>query len=71
MIARTPIIDPQELLDAVESTMCGTDNIGFCIACGAEQDGIDQDARKDECEECGKNQVYGAPELLIMGYAGY
>lgn len=41
---------------------------GFCIACGAIAFGIEQDARKYECEHCGEEQVYGASELIIMGY---
>jgi len=64
------ILNPMEVLEAAEATMFGMVNLGFCIACGAEHDGIDQDARKDECEECGAYKVYGAPELVIMGFAG-
>ena len=64
------VLDPQEVFEAAEATMFGMENIGFCIACGADHYGIDQDARKDECEECGEHKVYGAPELVIMGYAG-
>lgn len=41
------------------------DNPGFCVACGNEQDGCEPDARKYECEECGKRTVYGAAELLM------
>ncbi len=40
---------------------------GFCRACGAEAYGVEPDARRYECETCGKNQVYGAGELAIMG----
>jgi predicted RNA-binding Zn-ribbon protein involved in translation (DUF1610 family) len=43
------------------------DNPGFCIACGAEVDGVEPDACQYECEACGKHAVYGAEELLIMG----
>jgi len=39
---------------------------GFCIACGAEAYGVEPDARKYECDECGENKVYGAMELLLM-----
>ena len=42
------------------------DNTGFCRACGAEQSGCEPDARNYECESCGKKQVFGAEELLIM-----
>ena len=41
---------------------------GFCIACGSEHEAIDPDARRYTCEECGKNHVYGAEELVMMGF---
>ena len=40
-------------------------NIGFCIGCGNEQDGVEPDARSDRCESCGLNEVYGAEELML------
>ncbi|MCP4744123.1 MAG: hypothetical protein GY871_18140 [Actinomycetales bacterium] len=43
--------------------------MGFCTACGLDHYGIEPDARKYQCEECETPTVYGAPELLIMGYA--
>lgn len=55
-------IDIDELMDAVESD----EYIGFCRNCGAEHDGVEPDACKYPCDECGKNQVYGAETLLIM-----
>ena len=58
------VIDPDELIRAVEADDC----IGFCIACGNEQHGCEPDARKYKCEVCGELKVYGAEELLIMGY---
>jgi len=70
MATQTPLIDPQELLDAAEASMFGMENLGFCIACGGEHSGCEPDACNYECEECGEHQVYGAPELVIMGYAG-
>lgn len=42
-------------------------NTGRCNSCGAEADGVEPDARKYKCEECGENEVYGLEELLIMG----
>lgn len=64
------ILDPQAILEAAEDSMFGMENIGFCTACGAEHYGCEPDARRYECEECGKHQVYGAPELVIMGFGG-
>ena len=40
--------------------------IGFCLACGAEKYDVEPDARKYECDECGKEKVYGAQEILLM-----
>ena len=42
---------------------------GFCIHCGAEAVHVEPDAVNDYCEPCGRRGVYGAEELLIMGYA--
>jgi hypothetical protein len=46
---------------------CSADDyLGFCIACGAQADGCEPDARQYECESCGAMKVYGAEELLFM-----
>lgn len=49
----------------VEESMFGMSDIGLCIECGEEQYGVEPDARKYECEGCGKRAVYGAQELLF------
>ena len=54
-----------QILEAVESG----DDIGFCLACGEENYGVEPDARRYECEGCGAERVYGAEELLLMGGA--
>lgn len=41
------------------------DNPGFCLACGAEVEGVEPDAREYECEACGESEVFGADELLM------
>lgn len=43
------------------------DHVGFCVACGAERDCCEPDARNYECESCGEKKVFGLEELLIMG----
>lgn len=43
------------------------ENRGFCLACGESQDCVEPDARRYECECCGKAKVYGAEELALMG----
>ena len=58
----------QDLMDAIDennSSACTT--WGFCLACGAQQEGCEPDARRYECEECKERRVYGAEEILMMG----
>lgn len=45
------------------------EDAGFCIACGSETSGVEPDAQRYECDNCGKNMVYGIEELLIMEIA--
>ncbi len=54
-----------ELTATSEEVMEGT--TGRCRACGEEAEGVEPDARNYECESCGKNEVFGLQELLIMG----
>ena len=54
----------EQIMAAVEADDC----LGFCIACGAEQGGCEPDACDYECESCGAMKVFGAEELLIMGF---
>ena len=60
-----PSITSERVCDAVSRETFGTDNPGFCIACGHEQEGCEPDARDYECEACGEKQVFGAAELLV------
>jgi hypothetical protein len=53
-------------LDQVMEAVEADDNIGFCLACGAEHYGVEPDACKYPCEECDAPKVYGAQELLFM-----
>ena len=55
-----------QIMQAIEAD----DSLGFCIACGAQAEGVEPDAQGYECEECGAEKVYGAEELLIMGFGG-
>ena len=43
------------------------ETLGWCLACGESQSGCEPDARKYECESCGKPKVYGGEELALMG----
>ncbi len=53
-------------IDTVVQAIESGDSVGFCTACGAEAYGVEPDARKYKCENCGENKVYGAEELLMM-----
>ena len=63
------MIDSERILAAVEETMFGnTADLGFCVKCGEEHMGIEPDACNYECDYCGAHAVYGAEELLLMGF---
>ena len=53
-------------VDRIMAAVEADDNLGFCLACGAEAYGVEPDARRYECEECGAKKVYGAEECLFM-----
>ena len=57
-----PSITGERVTDAVEHQFT---SLGFCLACGAEAEGCEPDARQYECESCGAAAVYGAEEILI------
>lgn len=59
-----PNITRQAICDACICRRTSLDNPGFCIARGAQVDGVEPDAREYECEVCGESGVYGAEELL-------
>ena len=42
---------------------------GFCLACGNVQSGVEPDAAKYVCDDCGAPKVYGAAEIALMGLA--
>lgn len=58
-------VTADRIIEACERRRSSLDNPGFCIACGADAEGVEPDARRYECESCGERQVYGAEELLI------
>lgn len=55
----------ERVMEAAERQMFGTDNPGFCKACGDEADGCEPDMRNARCVACGAMAVTGAEELLI------
>jgi hypothetical protein len=64
--ANGKIVPKRFSMARIENAM--RDMAGFCLACGAEREGCEPDARKYPCECCGKNLVFGAEEIALMGY---
>ena len=56
-------LDVDRVMESVQSD----ELVGFCLECGEERDGCEPDARHYECYACGKMQVFGAEEILLMG----
>lgn len=54
-----------------EYSSLSEDYTGLCVFCGEEHSGKEPDARKDECESCGKMGVYGMEELITMGLISF
>ena len=42
------------------------ENIGFCLACGHEQECVEPDACNYTCDICKEKQVFGREEILMM-----
>jgi len=61
-----PSITASRVLAAVERHNTDLDDPGFCLACGADAEGVEPDARKYTCEACDTPSVYGAEEVLFM-----
>jgi len=58
---------PQHLtLDVIMAAVESGGDVGFCIACGSEHDGVEPDARQYPCDACGRHKVYGAEEILMI-----
>lgn len=60
-----PSITIKTVEEAVRAQMFGVENPGFCKACGERHESCEPDARNYRCESCGKNEVFGAQELLF------
>lgn len=46
--------------------MIEDDNLCICLACGADADCVEPDAREYKCDECGEHKVYGVQEIILM-----
>jgi hypothetical protein len=45
-----PASKPKVTLNQVIAAIEADDNLGFCVACGEETDGVEPDARRYTCE---------------------
>ena len=61
-----PSITLDRVMDTIERRDMALDNPGFCLACGADAEGVEPDAQRVECEACGEPAVFGADEILLM-----
>lgn len=61
-----PSLTPERIFEACERRIRSLDSPGFCIACGADIEGVEPDACEYECEACGERAVYGCEELALM-----
>ena len=59
------MIGIDELLDRAMAAAESDECIGFCILCGEQVEGVEPDARKYECPECGRKAVFGAAEIIL------
>ena len=59
-----PSITEDRVVEGTKAEMFGLENPGICVACGADADGCEPDARGYKCEECQQRAVYGCAELL-------
>jgi hypothetical protein len=59
-------LTPERVLAAAEASLHDLSNPGFCLACGADADGCEPDARNYTCTECGEDEVFGAEEIVMM-----
>lgn len=54
-----------EVFDAAQTSMFGSEKVGFCVLCGAEVVVYEGDASGDPCESCGESGVFAAEELMF------
>ena len=60
-----PTLTLARIMAACERHVSSLDDPGFCVACGADAEGIEPDAAGYRCDACGDMAVYGAEELLL------
>lgn len=60
-----PSITEARVIARHEDRMTSLDDPSICLACGADADGVEPDARNYDCESCGEHQVFGIEEIVI------
>lgn len=63
-IKKTGVVPEELRADALKILREGHPLPGFCLFCGARWEGIEPDARNDECLDCGAPEVFGCDELM-------
>ena len=63
----TTIVHPDVTFDHLQEAIDSHDNPGMCIACGCDAGGVEPDAEKYPCDECGKHTVYGVEQVVLLG----
>lgn len=56
------------VFDAQFEAAVNRGNVGHCVYCGEDADGVEPDARRYTCEGCRQSGVYGLEELVMMGW---
>ena len=64
-----PSLTRERVEEAIERYQKSTDNPGFCLACGAEAEGVEPDAEGYDCEACGADQVSGVELIYLTHFA--
>jgi hypothetical protein len=61
-------IHPNVTIDRVMGATEDDDNLGICLYCGDDAYGVEPDAERYTCEGCQQPYVYGAEQLIVLGY---
>jgi len=61
-----PVTQAKILETAIEILERFEDGMGVCAKCGYEQYGVEPDAEKYKCDDCGKRAVYGAEQIILL-----
>lgn len=62
------IIHPNVTVDRVLGNAEEDDYTGICLYCGEETTGVEPDAERYPCPSCDQPYVYGAEQILLLGY---